>query len=174
MPATWTAPSFGVAYASAKSMLDCMNAVASAKTIKIYQILIFNNGTAAVTGVLVTMVIRHLNTASAAGSAVTPVKHDTTNAALDANTSFGTGRTITPGSTVRHYVMSNDEPSVSAATMDEWECLVPNAAIWTAGYGDSNVQPLTCTAANAVGTDIQQSTTSAVGSADLEMLFTSA
>lgn len=174
MAATWTAPTFAVAYASGKSMLDCLNTSSSAKTIKIYQILIFNNGTGAVTGVLVTMVIRHLNTNSTSGSTVTPVKHDTTNAALDANTTFGTGRTITAGSAVRHYIMSNDEPAVSGATMDEWECLVPNATVWSAGYGDSNVQPLTLTAANTVGTDIQQSSASAVGTADLEMLFTNA
>lgn len=170
MAATWRSTSQSVAYASAKSMLDVYNAVGSVKIIRCYRMYHFNNGLGAVTGVLTNMKIRRITTASA-GSAVTPVAHDTNSAALDANTTSGTGRTVTGTDLFRQYIYSNDEPAVSAASMDEWELLVPFAEVWNAGYGDSNIEPIVCRAIQ--GADIQQAGSSAVGTADLEIEFTS-
>lgn len=173
MTATWSANQQAVAYASGKSMLDVFNASASTANIDIVKMLFFNNGTTAVTGVLTTLKVRRI-TAASAGTAVTPVSFDTSNAALNANTTSGTGRTVTAGSTFRQIVWSNDEPTVSAATMDEWECLVPYATLWDLGYGDSNVQRLRARTGQNEGYDLQQAGASAVGSADAEIIFLNA
>jgi hypothetical protein len=171
MAATWRATSAAIAYASSKDMLNVFNATASARIIRAYRAYFFNNGTGAVTGVLTTLQIRRITTASA-GTAVTPVKHDTNSGALDANTTCGTGQTVTGTDIFRRLVWSNDEPTVSAATQDEWELLVPFAEVWNAGYGDSNIEPIVCRATQ--GFEIFHSGASAVGTADAEIEFTDA
>lgn len=171
MAATWRAAQTAIAYASAKSMIDVFNGGSSARVIRVYRMYAFNNGTSAVTGVLTTLRIRRL-TAASGGTSITPVKHDTASSALDANTTCGHNRTVTGTNVFRNLVWSNDEPTVSGATLDEWECLVPFAEIWNAGYGDSNVEPLVCRA--GYGIDLQQSGASAVGTMDAEIEFTDA
>ena len=78
-------------------------------------------------------------------TAVSPVSHDTTNAAMGSNS---IGHSGTPGGptarTIRRIFWSSDEPAISTAvTADELECYVPMNIIWDAGYGDSAVQRLT-------------------------------
>jgi hypothetical protein len=150
-------------------MLDVFNGAGSTRVVRVYRIYQFNNGVTAVTGVLTAMRINRL-TAASAGTTVTPVAHDTASSALNANTTAGTGRTVTRTSVFRQFLWSNDEPAVSGATMDEWELLVPFAEVWNAGYGDTNIEPLVCRA--GFGVEIQQSGTSAVGSNDFEIEFT--
>ena len=132
----------------------------------------WNNGTSAVTGVLTTMQVRRSSTASTptGGSTVTPILHDTNNTALSANVTAGTGRTVTDGDLFRQYIWSNDEPSVSASTMDEWELFVPFTEVWNEGYADSNVQPLTARVSE--GFHLRHSGSTAVGTADFEIEFT--
>jgi hypothetical protein len=170
---TWRATSQAVAFASGKSMIDVFNAAASTRFIRAYRLYQFNNGTAAVAGVLTTMRVETITTATV-GTLITPVAHDTGNAALNANTTAGTGQTAAVQSLFRQYLWSNDEPTVSLATMDEWELLVPFAEVWNAGYGDTAIQALTCPAATARGVQIRQSGVSAVGSNDFEIEFTDA
>jgi hypothetical protein len=172
MAATYHVLNQGVAYASAKSMTDVFQSSSGTNTISCYRIFFFNNGTAAVTGVLTTMVVRVQNTSASAGTSSTIVKHKSSDASPGANISAGTGRTIGAGSTVRRIVWSNDEPAVSTATIDEMELLVPNCEIWNSAYGDSNVEPLRCVAAVSEGIDLQQAGSSAVGSADCEFELT--
>ena len=171
MAATWRATSQAVAFASAKSMIDVFNATGSARIIRVYRMYQLNNGVATVTGVLTTMRVNR-TTAASGGTTLTPVKHDTASAALAAQTTCGTNRTITRTDVFRQYLWSNDEPAVSGATLDEWELLIPFGEVWNAGYGDSNVEPLTCRA--AFGVEIQQSGASAVGTNDFEIEFTDA
>jgi len=101
---------------------------------------------------------------------VTPVKHDSNSSALDANTSCGTGRTVTGTDIFRRFLFVNEEPIVAGTTQANWLTLVPFAEIWNAGYGDTNVEPIVCRAAE--GVHLFHSGTSAVGTADLEIEFT--
>jgi hypothetical protein len=101
---------------------------------------------------------------------VTPVAHDTNNSALAADLTAGHNRTVNTTDIFRNYVWSNDEPSVSGATMDEWELFVPFAEVWNAGYGDTVIQPLVCRPTQ--GVQIKQSGSSAVGTNDFEIEFT--
>lgn len=169
MSNTWRATAGAAAYASAKDMINVFNGAASARIIRARRAYQFNNGTTAVVGVLTTMQIRRITSASA-GTAITPVAHDTSNSALDAATTAGTNQTVVGSDIFRRYVWSNDEPVVSGATQDEWELLVPNAEVWNAGYGDTNVQPIVCRAGQ--GFEIFHSGSTAVGTADLEIEFT--
>ena len=172
MANTWQAITLGATYLAAKHMLDVFNAAASARHVRIYKAFLFNNGTAAVAGVLNTARC-NIITASSAGSAVVPISHDTTNSALDANTTAGSARTITVGSIIRQILHSPDEPTVTVLDWDSLGTLVPFAEIWNAGYGDSTIQPITCHAAESRGFSIQ-SITQTVGSGDFEILFTDA
>jgi hypothetical protein len=171
MANTWRATAAGVAFAATKDMLNVFNSASSTRVIRVYRCYNFNNGTGAVTGALTTMQIRRI-TAASAGTAVTPVAHDTSNSALNANTTAGTGQTTTGSDIFRRYLWSNDEPAVSGSSQDEWELLVPFAEVWNAGYGDSNIQPLTCLASTAQGVQIFHSGASVVGTNDFEIEFT--
>jgi len=171
MAATWRATSGAVAYASSKDMLDVFNATGTARVIRVYRCYWFNNGTAAVTGVITTAQVRRI-TAASVGTAVTPVKHDTNSSALDANTTCGTNRTVTGSDIFRRFLFVNEEPVVAGTTQANWLTLVPFAEIWNAGYGDTNVEPLVCRSSE--GVHLFHSGTSAVGTADLEIEFTDA
>jgi hypothetical protein len=171
MAATWRATSGGVAFAATKDMINVMNGASATRVIRVFRAYQFNNGVTAVTGVLTTMQIRRL-TAASAGSAVTPVKHDTSSPALDVNTTAGTGQTTTGTDIFRRFLWSNDEPTVSSNTQDEWELLVPFAEVWNAGYGDTNIEPIVCRA--GFGFQVFHSGVTIVGTNDFEIEFTDA
>jgi hypothetical protein len=169
MAATWRATGGAIAYAATKDMLDVFNATGTARVIRAYRCYWFNNGTGAVTGVITTGQVRRI-TAASSGTAVTPVKHDTNSSALDANTTAGTNRTVTGTDIFRRFLFVNEEPVVAGTTQANWLTLVPFAEIWNAGYGDTNVEPITCRAAE--GVQLFHSGSSTVGTADLEIEFT--
>lgn len=171
--ATWRITQQAVAFASSKSMLDLFQTSSGTRVHRVYRMYLFNTQTNAVTGVITTMRITRLITSTpTGGTTVTPFAHDTNNSALSASTTAGTGRTVTESSTdiFREWIYSNDEPAVGTGTMDEWECFVPFAEIWNAGYGDPNVQPIVCRTTQ--GVHIKHQGSSAVGVADLEIEFT--
>lgn len=172
MANTWHSSAQGIAYAASKHMLDVFNSSSSTRTISVYRCWWFNNGTAAITGVLNQGRI-NITTAASAGTAVTPVAHNTSNSALNANTTSGHNRTISVGNIVRQLINSPDEPTVTTLDWDALLTLVPFAQVWDSGYGDTNIQPLTCRASESRGVSIQ-SITQTVGSGDFEMEFTDA
>lgn len=172
MAETWIANAQAVTYAAAKDMFDIFNTSSSAKTIQLYRAHLFNNQTSAVTGVLNTLNLFLCTAAPTSGTTVTPVKMDTANAALDANTTIGYGRTLTTGALLRQLVHSGDEPGVGTLDWDSLQCTVPFSMLWDVGYGDANIQPFTMNAGEDRGFAIV-SNTQTVGQADMEFLFTS-
>lgn len=170
---TWSAASQAVAYASAKKLIDVFNSSSSAKTIKVYLIIWLNNGTGAVTGVLTALTINRTSAASA-GTTITPTAMNLGDTALDANTTAGTNRTVTAGAVFRQVLYQNDEPTVTTLDMDAMLTLVPYGTLWSVGYGDSNVEPITCRASNNEGVCLLQPGANAVGTGDGEMIFTNA
>lgn len=142
---TFTVYNSGVAFAATKVMGGVLNSHAT-ELLKVRRVGLLNGQTAAVTGVLCNLEMR-LSTAVSSwtpAAAVTPTAHDSTNSA-PTSASYGNGGAITATNTftLRRTNWSSDEAAVSAATMDEMECIVPLNIIFDAGYGDSNVQPLT-------------------------------
>lgn len=170
---TWRASLQAGTYGSAKKLIDLFNSSSSARWIRVYGIWILNNATGAVLGVLTAIQVKRSSAASA-GTAITPVAHDLGNSALDANTTAGHGRTVTDTSVFRQVLYQNDEPSVTTLDMDALLTLIPFGEIWRAGYGDTNVQPLTCRASNGEGVCVLQPGANAVGGYDAEIEFTDA
>jgi len=143
MTNTWTLYNPGKAFAAGACMLGILNG--GTRHLKIRRIGMINNQTAAVTGVITAGELRFYTSATWVGpTALTAVAHDSTNSALSSVTC---GHAGTPGGTgpsvFRRYTWSSDEPKLTTAQNNEWECLIPLNIIWDAGYGDSNVQPLT-------------------------------
>lgn len=145
MAQTFTAYFSGVVFGAGKAMGAMLNTSAS-EVIKVRRIGILNAQTAAVTGVVCQMELRlYPATMTYTGStAVTPTEHDSANTAA---ASLTVGHSGTPGGStpavLRRIWWSSDEASVSGASIDEMEANVPLNIIWDAGYGDTNVQPMT-------------------------------
>jgi hypothetical protein len=145
MAATFTAYYSGIAFAATKNMAAVLNGHAS-EVLKIRRVGILNSQTANVTGVLCSIEMRGYFAGGVnltAPTAVTPTSHDTTNAAPTTATYGHAGTIAGTATTFRRIFWSSDEAAISAATLDELETLVPLNIIMDAGYGDSNVQPLT-------------------------------
>lgn len=171
MAETWVASAQAVTYAANKHMFDIFNGTSSGKYIRLYKAFLFNNQTSAITGVL-NIVNMLLTSAASGGTAVTPIKLDSSNAALDANTTVGHNRSVTGGGLLRQIIHSGDEPTVGTLDWDSLQCTIPFACLWDVGYGDSNIQPFTMRPGEDRGFSIQ-SLTQTVGQADMEFLFTS-
>lgn len=153
-------------------MIDIANGAAATKVVSAFVFMFFNNGVTSVTGALTTLQVeRHSTGSPTGGSAFSPVKHNNGSANVEAAFTAGTGRTCTNTDVFRRIVWSNDEPAVSGASMDEWELLVPNCAIWSI-LGETRLEPLVCRAGVGEGLQIRHTGSSAVGTADAEIIFT--
>ena len=172
MAATYTASFLGVTFGNNKSMAGLFNGVGSGVILRVKRVWILNNQTAGVTGVLTTFSLRR-STAQSSGTSVTPVKHDTASASLPAQVLCAHGATVTSATadTFRNWVWSNDEPAVSSATSDEFECLVTLNCIWDTATGDADIEPIVLR--EGFGIDVRHSGSSAVGIADIFVEFTS-
>lgn len=170
MAKTYTAAAIGVAFASNKSLLGVMNAHAS-RDVKLYRVWMLNNQTSAVTGVLTACALRRISSLSG-GTGVTPVAHDTSNATVDLTSiTAATNGTFanTADTQLRTWCWSGDEPAVSGATADEFECIVPLMCVWDSS-GDSNLEPLV--ANQNEGYHVLQPGSNTVGVVDVFMEFT--
>lgn len=170
MAKTYTANATGIAFASNKSLLGLYNAHATRK-VKLYRVWVLNNQTAAVTGVLTSMTLRKI-TSLTGGTGVTPVAHDSGNTSFDlTSVTCVSGGTFANSSDapLRQIVWSSDEPSASAATSDELQCIVPLMCIWDS-TGDSNIEPLVLNTNE--GVHLLQPGSNAAGILDILFEFT--
>ena len=172
MAQTYTASAIGATFANNKSMLGIFNGAGSGQILRVYRVWVLNNQTAAVTGVLTTWTLRRTS-AQSGGTAITPTKHDTLSASMPAQVLVATGPTATLTSDVafRAWVWSNDEPAVSSATSDEFECIVPLNCVWDS-TGSSDIEPITLR--EGQGISVHHSGSSAVGICDVFVEYTMA
>ena len=172
MASTFTAAAIGTTFGNNKSMLGLFNGASSGRVLRVYRVWVLNNQTTAVTGVLTTWTLRR-SSAQSGGTAITPTKHDTANASLPAQVLVATGGTVTLTSdtALRAWMWSNDEPSASSGTSDEFECLVPLNCVWDS-TGDSNSEPIVLR--EGQGISVHHSGTSVVGLCDVFVEFTDA
>jgi hypothetical protein len=170
MAKTYTATATGIAFASNKSLLAIFNEHATRK-VKIYRVWVLNNQTSAVVGVLTALNLRKISNLTG-GTAVTPLQHDSSNTTVDLTSitcvTNGTA-TNTGNNPLRVVLWSGDEPSVSSATSDELECIVPLMCIWDS-TGDANIEPFTLN--QNEGITITQPGSNAIGVVDLFIEFT--
>jgi len=187
MADTWTCNATNVAWASAKNMLSFYNDASTTAICRIYKIWMVNTQTAAVTGTnIVDCFIYRFSAGphsggTALGTANTPVPtagqivaHRSSNAAIPAQFTIRTGATggISLGALVRGFLRCSDEAASQAAiTLDEVQAIYPLNLVWDAGYGESDIQPLTLRATE--GMVIRAGTNgSFVGQCDINVLFT--
>lgn len=169
MAYTYTVGQVGITFASGKNMLSIYNGSGSGRIVKVYRIWALNNQTVAITGVLTTFEIRR-TTSQSGGTALTPVKHDTSNPDVPPQIVCATGATVTLTDLFRRILWSNDEPAVGTGTMDELECFPTISCIWDSGYADANVQPITLR--EGEGLTVYHSGSTTVGNVDMFMEFT--
>ena len=171
MAQTFTAYFSGIAFAATKNMGAILNTSAS-EVLKVYRVGLVNAQTSGVTGVITELNVRIVQTSATLTSSttITPISHDTTNTA-PASATYGSAGTVggTPA-TVRRTIWSNDEPATGTLTNDEMECFIPFNIVWDAGYGDSNVQPMTLRQNQMFY--VWNVTSTAVGTLDTWMEFT--
>ncbi len=171
MAATFTAFQAGVTFASGKHMISLFNGAGSGRILRVYRAWLLNNQTAGVTGVMTTLELRR-SSAQSGGTAITPIKHDTNSSNLPAQVLCAQSATVTAaaGDVFRKIMWSNDEPATGVGTNDELECIPALMEIWNAGYGDSNVEPITLR--EGQGLTLLHTGTSAVGNVDVGFEFT--
>ncbi len=172
MAATFTSFVSGTAFASNKSMSTCFNGAGSGRVIRTARVILLNNQTVAVTGVLTTIELRR-NSASTGGTAATVTKHDTTSTSLPGSVTNTTGATDTLLADIFRRVMwSNDEPAVSSAVNDELECIVPLNEIWNSAINDAAIEHITSRPGE--GVVVRHTGSTAVGVLDVIQEFTDA
>lgn len=145
MAQTWTAYYSGIAFAASKNMAAVLNSHAT-EVLKIRRVGLLNAQTANVTGVICQLEMRGYFSGSpglTSSTAVTPASHDSTNTSPTTATYGHAGTIAGTATTFRRVFWSSDEPAISAGTLDELETFVPLNIIFDAGYGDTNIQPLT-------------------------------
>lgn len=170
MASTYTLGAVGVAFALNKAMLGVYNGVGSGKVLKVYRVWALNNGVAAVTGVMTNLELRRL-TSGSGGSAITPMKHDSTSLSFPAQIVVSTGMTVVTSDLFRRVAWSNDEAAANAtATMDELETIPALTCLWDVGYNDLNVEPIVCR--EGYGCALINTGNTAVGTLDVFMEVT--
>lgn len=177
MAATYTAYAAGVTHAASnKVYLQIFATESNTQIIKIRRIWLINAQAAAVTGVYSgTISLGSFSTAASAGSPVTitPVAHDTTNVAINANITINSGNT-TNGTAVNVYKtipFASDEPTTGTFKIENFYATPSTALLWDAGFEDSNIEPLTIPANTAGGIAVY-GTMTAVGNIDVAIEFT--
>lgn len=114
---TFYALADNVAFAANKHHISIFNAAGSGKVVKVKKVFATNLQITAVTGAVVRFDIKR-TTAQSAGTAITPVTMDSTNAALSGVT-VATGATITEGALLFPWItVSEEQPATSALSIN--------------------------------------------------------
>lgn len=146
MANTFTALASDVALptsAAAKTLLSLYNLHATEK-LNVCRVWIQNTRTATATAVYQTLSLgRHTTDQTAGSTTVTPIKHDTNNAALSSATCKHSPTTsVTLVDTFRQILWSGDEFAVGINKIENLLALPTFALIFDAGYSDTSVQPI--------------------------------
>lgn len=168
MAASFTVLAKDVLFAQNKAMISVWNADATV-VVRVYRVWMLNNQINPVTGVLTNVELRKFS-AHTGGTALTPTPHDST-VTLPANITAATNASFTATSMYRRVLWSTDEPitTATAMTLDEFETFMPINCIWSQGYADSTVEPITLRQNEGFGV---VATGAFVGQADLMLEFT--
>lgn len=163
--ATWYAWANDVAFAQNKHHTSIFNATGSGVVLKVRKLFAQNLAVAAVTGVMVRMDTFRI-TASSAGTTITPVAADTTNAALPAQVTVRTNGTITNGPKLFGFAVTNEEVGATGTLISGTHILA--GLNWLPS--DRSVQDLTLR--EGEGFTVQQITNTTVGTYGWLLVFT--
>lgn len=146
MAATYTIRAGGITLpttAAAKTLLQVYNADATQK-LNITRVWLINVQLAAVTGVFQTISLGRNTTVQTAGAtALTPIKHDTSSAALTSTTANHSPTTsVTLIDTFRTMLFSGDEFATGTTKVENMQSMPNFALLWDSGYGDTATTPI--------------------------------
>lgn len=161
---TWVAYADAVSFTANKHHITLFNASGSGKTVKVRKLFAVNLQTAAVTGVVCRFDIKRA-TAASAGTTITPVSFDTTNAALPSGVTVRTNGTVTEGSLLFPWLTTTDEetavPALSKSTFQQMTNILIEG---------NEIQELTLR--EGEGMTVKQITSTTVGSYGWILVFT--
>jgi hypothetical protein len=158
---TYSAWANDVAPAASKHMLTLFNAAGSGVVVKVHALRAYLLQIAAVTGVTLRWDVLKAS-ASSAGTAITPDKWDSGNAALPAGVTARTNGTVTAGNRLAGMIVSGEEHTTALPMrMAEGIDLMP--------FGLVKSNPLTLR--EGEGITVQNVTSSTVGTFGLLVLF---
>lgn len=169
MAQTYVAAFVGVTFGNNKSMAGIFNGSGSGRVLRVKRVYVLNNQTTPVTGVLTMFEVRR-STAQSGGTSVTPTKHDTASENMPAQVLTAHGATVTSSGVLRRFAWSNDEPTASTSTWDEFECVPTFMCMFDAATGDTDLEPLVLR--EGEGVDVRHTLTSTVGVVDIIIEFT--
>jgi hypothetical protein len=145
MAQTYTALASGVTLPTtlaAKTLLKMYNTHATLKNY-VTRVWCLNTAIAAVTGVYQTLSLGRFTTDQATGTAVVPIKHDTSGVLAPTWTcASATTVSVTLVDTFMQYVRTGDEFATGTAKLDNLFSLPAFGLIFDSGYGDTNVEPI--------------------------------
>lgn len=146
MAATYTLLASGIALptsAAAKTLIQLYNAHATQK-LNVTRVWLQNTGIAAVTAAYQTLSFgRHTTVQTTGATALTPIKHDTSSAALlSATTNHSPTTSVTLVDVFRTMLWSGDEFANGVSKLENLLTFPTFALLFDAGYGDTNVEPI--------------------------------
>lgn len=126
---TWFVCATTVAFATAKVHLAIMNQASATKVIKIRKLFAINMQVTAVTGVAMQFSCATITTMTTTGTAITPVKADSTQGALETGVKCQTNNTVTPGSFLWPWMSMSEENTATqpftVAQFQQWANIMP-------------------------------------------------
>lgn len=166
MAQTYTVGAYGVLLTANKVTLCVFNGAGSGRIVRLYRAWIMNNQyqVSTYTGVLTTLELRR-TTSGSGGTAITPLKHDSSNESFPAQVVCGTNMTIASSSLFLRAIWQSEEPKTSAITATEYETIPAYTNIFDSGYNDANIQPIVCR--EGQGVYLINITTTTTGLADI-------
>lgn len=143
MPQIYTISAVGVTLPAGKVLLGFFNGTGSGRIVRLYRAWVLNNQTVAVTGALTTFELRRITTGSG-GTAIAPVKHDSSSESFPAEIVTSTNMSVTTSDLLLRTVWSADEPAQGTITIDELMTIPSLGQLVDMSYTDTNVQPFVC------------------------------
>lgn len=143
MAQTYTLAATGITLAANKVILGAFNGAGSGRILRIYRVWVLNNQVAAVTGVVNTVQFLRTTTGSG-GTAITPLKHDSSSENFPAQIVVSSNQSSTQTDLIARLFWSSDEPAAGTLTNDELQTMPAMNLIFDVGYNDSNIEPIVC------------------------------
>ncbi|APU88903.1 hypothetical protein Rctr197k_087 [Virus Rctr197k] len=170
----WRLFAGSVVYAQAEhipaSILDVSQGVTGTSAVKVYNIWHYNASLVGVSGVFLLYSIRRVGGSQTMPPNLIPVPAHTADI-LPREVTCGSYRSMRTGSIFRKYIRETNEWARGVNSIMQWEFDVPMALVWDAGYGDSNIQPLTARAGQGIAVVQETASSTTTNTQDVEMEF---
>ena len=153
-----------------KSLIDVGQDETGTSVVRVYRMWHFDSYQATLVGALTNYSIARTEVRPSRSN-LAPVPARKTSI-LPGAVSCGSRRAPSQVTVLRTYIRDSNQWTAGSNNINNWEFDVPMAEVWSAGYRDSNVQPLTARAAQGYHIRQESNSNSLVLTCDFEMEFT--